>query len=208
MIDRDDNPLEFARVLSLSDAVFGVAMTLLVVSIVIPPGFSPAEFRLAVAELIPRVGIMALSFAVAASAWMGHRRLFARLERIDDGVHWRNFVLLLLVALIPLPHQVLGSYAHEPLAYVLYAAVLSGVNVMAVALEVHARRRMLFRAGDSDAQHRLELARGLLGGVGFAVSIPLAFVLVGFTPILWVALLPIEAWLVKRLRPARPTPRE
>ncbi|MDQ4137478.1 MAG: TMEM175 family protein, partial [Actinomycetota bacterium] len=193
---------------SLSDAVFGVAMTLLVVSIVIPPGFSPAEFRVAAAELVPRVGIMALSFAVAASAWMGHRRLFSRLERIDDGVQWRNFVLLGLVALIPLPHQVLGSYAHEPIAYVLYAAVLAAVNVMSLALEIHASRRNLLRADDPAAAHRLEVARSLLGAIGFAVSIPLAFVLVGFTPILWVGLLPIEAWLVKRLRPARRSPRE
>ncbi|MDQ4138133.1 MAG: TMEM175 family protein [Actinomycetota bacterium] len=40
MIDRDESPLEFGRVLSLSDAVFGLAMTLLVVSIAIPPGLS------------------------------------------------------------------------------------------------------------------------------------------------------------------------
>ncbi len=203
MIDRDESPLEFGRVLSLSDAVFGLAMTLLVVSIVVPAGLSPSRFTAAIGELGPRVAIMALSFAVAASAWFGHRRFFARLQRIDTGVEWRNFVLLGLVALIPLPHQVLGAYADHPIAYVLYAAILSAVNVMFVVLELHARHRGLLRTGDSEAAHRLELARGSLDAAGFAVSIPFAYLLGSWTPLLWLALLPLEALLVRRMRPAR-----
>ena len=204
MIDRDGDPLEFGRVLSLSDAVFGLAMTLLVVSIVVPPGLSSDQYTAAIGELVPRVAIMALSFAVAASAWIGHRRFFSRVQRIDAGIQWRNFVLLGLVALLPLPHQVLGGYADEPLSYVLYAAVLSAVNVMFVVLELHAARRNLLRPGDSEASHRLEVARGLLDAGGFALSIPLAFLVVSWTPLLWVALLPLEALLVRRMQPSKP----
>ena len=204
MIDRHEDPLEFGRVLSLSDAVFGLAMTLLVVSIVVPPGLSSDQFTAAIGDLVPRVAIMALSFAVAASAWIGHRRFFSRLQRIDPGIQWRNFVLLGLVALLPLPHQVLGDYPREPLSYVLYAAVLSAVNVMFVVLELHAARRNLLRSGDSEASHRLEVARGLLDAGGFALSIPLAFLVVSWTPLFWVALLPLEALLVRRMRPSEP----
>ena len=204
MIDRDDSPLEFGRVLSLSDAVFGLAMTLLVVSIIVPPGLSSPQYTAAIGELVPQVAIMALSFAVAASAWIGHRRFFSRLQRIDAGIQWRNFVLLGLVALIPLPHQVLGNYAHEPLSYVLYAVVLSAVNVMVVVLELHAKRHNLLRASASEASHRLEVARGVLDACGFALSIPLAFLVVSWTPLLWVALLPLEALLVWRMAPSRP----
>lgn len=205
VIDRDEDPLEFGRVLSLSDAVFGLGMTLLVVSIVVPPGLASPQFTTAIGELVPRVAIMALSFAVAASAWIGHRRFFSRLQRIDAGVQWRNFVLLGLVALIPLPHQVLGGYAHEPLSYVLYAVVLSGVNVMFVVLELHAGRRNLLRSHASEASHRLEIARGVLDAGGFALSIPLAFLLVSWTPLLWLALLPLEALLVRRMLPSGPS---
>ncbi|HEX5728415.1 TMEM175 family protein [Microbacterium sp.] len=205
MIDRDEDPLEFGRVLSLSDAVFGLAMTLLVVSIVVPLGLPSDQFTTAIGELVPRVAIMALSFAVAASAWIGHRRVFSRLQRIDAGVQWRNLVLLGFVALIPLPHQVLGGYAHEPLSYVLYAVVLSAVNVMFVALELHAARRHLLRPSASEASHRLEVARGVLDACGFALSIPLAFLVVSWTPLLWVALLPLEALLVWRMQPSGPS---
>lgn len=84
-IDRDRDPLEFARVLALSDAIFGVAMTLLVISIVIPPGLSSREFTASVLELIPRVGLMAISIAVAGGAWADHRHLFGMVQRIDSG---------------------------------------------------------------------------------------------------------------------------
>ena len=204
MIDRDENPIEFSRVLSLSDSIFGVAMTLLVISIVIPAGLSSREFSAAVIDLVPRVGIMALSIAVAASAWFVHHRLFSLVQRIDRGLLYRNIVLLGLVALIPLPHQVLGTYPHEPMAYVLYAVVLASVNAVAVAMDVHVRRHNLLRSPQSDREYRLEISRGLLMVLGFVLSIPLALVLVSWTPAVWIVLLPLDRLLVLRSRPPRP----
>jgi uncharacterized membrane protein len=202
-IDRDRDPLEFARVLNLSDAIFGVAMTLLVISIVIPPGLSSAEFSTAVVDLIPRIAIMALSIAVAGGAWADHRHLFGMVQKVDTGLLVRNIVLLGFVALIPLPHQLLGTYANEPLAYVLYALVLGGVNVMQVVMEVHVRRRGLLREAVLEPESRLEAARGLLSAAVFALSIPLAFVLGPWTPLVWVALLPLDRLLVRRLSRSR-----
>ena len=202
MIDRDRNPQEFARVSALSDSIFGVAMTLLVVSIVIPAGLPAGDFSDAVAQLTPKVAFMALSIAVAASAWLAHQRLFGVVQRIDSGLLAWNFVLLGSVALIPLPHQVLGAYPHEPLAYVLYATVIGLVNVFAVAMDVHVRRKDLLRERQSDEQFRLEVARGTLMIAGFVVSIPLAFVLVSWTPLIWIALLPLDRVLVARGRRA------
>jgi len=202
VIDRNEDPLEFGRVLALSDAVFGLAMTLLVVSIAIPPGLPTADFPSAVVQLLPRIGLMALSFAVAASAWLEHRRLFGRLQRIDSSLLRRNFVLLGLVALIPLPHQILGAYPQEPLSYVIYASVLAGVNAAMFWLAVHARRRLLLRRSEADA-HRRQVARGVLDVVVFGASIPLAFLLVGWTPLIWLAVLPLERLLDWRMRPTR-----
>jgi uncharacterized membrane protein len=134
---------------------------------------------------------------------LAHHRLFGLVQRIDAGLLSRNFVLLGLVALIPLPHQVLGTYAFEPLAYVLYAVVLAAVNAMSVAMDVHVRRGGLLRASQDDADYRLEVTRGLLVAGGFLLSIPLAFVLVPWTPLIWIALLPLDRLLVARHRRAK-----
>ena len=130
--------------------------------------------------------------------------MFGRLQRIDSSLLRRNFVLLGLVALIPLPHQILGSYPQEPLSYVIYAAVLAAVNAVMVWLAIHARSRMLLRRREVD-EHRLQVARGVLDVVVFGLSIPLAFVLIGWTPLIWVALLPLERLLAWRMRAKAPS---
>lgn len=200
VIDRDRDPQEFARVLGLSDSIFGVAMTLLVISIVLPAGLSSEEFSEALGSLVRRFAIMALSIGVAASAWITHHRLFATIQRVDSGLMMLNIVLIGLVAFIPFPHQVLGEYPFEPLAYVLYAAVLASVNAMAVVMDVYVRRQRLQRTLPPESAYRRELARGLLVVTGFAVSIPLAFVLVAWTPVIWVVLLPLDRILVATWR--------
>jgi uncharacterized membrane protein len=199
-VDRDRNPLEFGRLLSLSDSIFAVAMTLLVISIALPVGMNSGEFGEALGQLLPRFAIMALSILVAASAWLAHHRLFGMVQRADNGLIGLNIVFLGLVAFVPFPHQVLGNYPHEPLAYVLYATVLGSINALAVVMDVYVRRRGLLQVTQPEAEFRLELARGVVVAAGFMVSIPLAFVLVAWTPAIWLLLLPLDRMLALSAR--------
>lgn len=197
MVDRDRNPLEFGRLLALSDGIFAFAMTLLVISIGLPAGLGSAEFPEALARLLPKVGIMALSIAVVASAWVAHHRLFGMVQRADNGLILLNILALGAVAFVPFPHQVLGDYPHEPLAYVLYAIVLGTVNAVAVVMDIYVRRHDLLKVRQTEAQFRREVLRGVAAVGAFLLSIPLAFVLVGFTPLIWLLVLPAERLLVR-----------
>lgn len=197
-VDRDRDPIEFGRVISLSDNVFGVSLTLLVISIAITPGLSSAELGDALRSLVPAVAIIAVSIGVVASAWVEHHRLFGRLQRIDHRLVGLNIVHLGLIAFIPLPHQFLGLYAHEPIAYVFYAAVLGAVNTMELLMFVYARRAGLFRVEPTLAEARAEASRHLVVTAGCVLSMPLAYVLVGLTPIIWFVVLPLERFVVRR----------
>ena len=134
---------------------------------------------------------------MVASAWVAHHRLIGLLQRADDGLVALNITLLGMVAFVPLPHQVLGDYPHEPLAYVVYATVLGAVNAMAVLMDVYVRQRDLLQVAPAEPLYRRELVRGLTVAGGFALSIPLAFVVVEFTPLIWVALLPLDRLIVR-----------
>jgi uncharacterized membrane protein len=208
MIDRDRQPMEFGRLLALSDGIFAFAMTLLVISIAVPAGLDRGEFPAAVAGLVPKVAIMALSIAVVGGAWITHHRLFGLLQRADERLVGLNIALLGMVAFVPLPHQVLGDYPHEPLAYVLYATVLGGANAMVVVMEIYVRRRNLLRITLPEPHFRRELVRGLTAAGGFGLSIPLAFVLVEFTLLIWVALLPLDRLIVRHVGTSRRKPPE
>lgn len=65
------------------------------------------------------------------------------------------------------------------------------------------RRHRLLRVPQTDTEYRLEVTRGLLVVSGFVLSIPLAFVLVSWTPVIWIALLPLDRLLVAPARRAR-----
>jgi uncharacterized membrane protein len=203
--DRDRDPLEFGRLVNLSDGMFAIAMTILVLSLVVPVGLAGEEFVRELAAVVARIPIMALSLAIVFSAWLAHHRLFSTLQAADGGLIVLNVVFLGLVALTPLPHQVLGDYPAEPLSYVFYASVLGGVNVAFVTMDHWVYRRRLLRVDRTVAEHRRELASGLIVIGAFALSIPLAFVLVGLTPLIWLAALPLQRLAESRL--ARSTPR-
>jgi uncharacterized membrane protein len=202
--DRDRDPIEFGRIISLSDNVFGVSLTLLVISIAITPGLSADALGAAIRSLIPTVAIIAVSIGVVGSAWLEHHRLFGRLQRVDGRLVSLNIVHLGLIAFIPLPHQFLGLYGHEPIAYVFYAGVLGAVNTMELVLFLYARRARLFRVEPSLQETRAEAARHLVVTAGCVLSMPLAYVLLGLTPIIWITLLPLARLVVVRQQGVAP----
>lgn len=206
-IDRDVQPLEFERIVALSDGIFGFAMTLLVVSLVVPGGLPPGELAGAVSALFPSLVYLAIAFAVLGSAWYQHHRLFSRVQRANVRLIVLNLALLATVVVVPFPHHVLSQYPLEPLAYALYAAALAAVLVMDSAMWMYAARAALLRAPLSTAALRVELIRGLVPITVFLLSVPLAFVLVELTPLLWILLLPIDRFIVRVTREGGPVHR-
>lgn len=89
------------RLTALSDGVFAIAMTLLVLNISVPPDLGAAAFHEALREQLPNLGAYALSFVVIAQFWRDHRYV---LDRVDASVDRGGHLTLLglgLVALLP-----------------------------------------------------------------------------------------------------------
>jgi uncharacterized membrane protein len=198
VFDRDRDPIEFGRIVGLSDGVFSVALTLLVISTVVAPGLPPGQLPDAILALGPKFVVTAVSILVVGSAWLEHHHLFAALQRADGRLVGLNIVHLGLIAFIPFPHQVLGNYPTEPSAYVLYAGVIAAVNATDLLLFLYARREGLFRVPLPDPRLEEAPRRHLTVIGGLIASMPLAFVLVGLTPIIWAVLLPLERLMARR----------
>ena len=92
------------RLIFFSDAVFAIAITLLVIQIHVPPLEADAAdiaFVAALAELIPNFVGYAVSFGVIAAFWSGHHRAFCLAGRYDARVLIWNFMLLGTIAFMP-----------------------------------------------------------------------------------------------------------
>ena len=105
-----------SRIEALSDGVFAVAMTLLIIDIRVPdlssdPGFG----RLArdVLSLWPHFVTYAVSFLIVGLYWVSHHLLFDLIRRTDRGLMWINLFFLLFVVVIPFSTALLGSHNHN-----------------------------------------------------------------------------------------------
>ena len=129
---------EFARVVNLSDALFAIAMTLLVFSTMEATGVRldgiMGAFRDQVGELIAFV----LSFAVVANFWWVHHRFFAVLGFVEPGLIGLNLALLGAVALVPYPTSLIGRNPTLRGTVVPYLLLLSLIAVLHLALLLRA----------------------------------------------------------------------
>jgi uncharacterized membrane protein len=114
---RTDHALE--RLVFFSDAVFAIAITLLVIELHpphLPMGSPDSAYWIALAHLWPSLLGYFISFAVIGLFWMGHHRAFALSGRYSPEVLPWNMGLLLTIGFMPFVTALLASnlYARPP----------------------------------------------------------------------------------------------
>ena len=197
---------EFARTLALSDGVFAIALTLLVVSIGLPSiGDAQSASALwgALGDLGSNLVSFVISFAVIGRYWIAHQRQFSMLARMDGWFMGLNLVYLASIAFLPFPTDLLGTYFHNPVAVGGYALCVALVSGMEVVLFHHAHRAgLLTRASAGPDIYRWGLAASCAPVAVFLFSIPLAFVSTIAAVLVWALTVPVELAL-DRSKPPR-----
>lgn len=179
---------ETGRVEAFSDAVFAIAMTLLVLDLRTP---APGLFQLELAEDWPSYVAYLAAFLAIASIWLTHHNLFTRIRRVDAPVLVANLALLLGAALVPWPTALLsaaighGRYDDEVAAIVVYAIVSVVVALGWVGLDTVLRRRPHLLVTSEDARwlrrnrsHSLLAAAIAVVAGGLGLLLPLLALLV------------------------------
>jgi len=161
------------RVEFFSDAVFAIAMTLLVLDIRLPDT-AAAELGPALAALAPEYFAYALSFAVIGVNWSAHHRKYRLISGYDRRLVQLNLLLLLLVAFLPFPTSVLSEYGGETPAVVLYAATVAAISGMQCLIWLSARASGLLAPVVDRSLFFYVLRTMLVTVVVFAASIPVA----------------------------------
>lgn len=111
------------RTEAISDAVFGVAMTLLVLEIKVPEFHGPiTEKGLAMAflGLMPKFLVYFLSFMTAGIFWVGQSAQFKYIKNSDRNITWINLLFLLFVSVLPFSTAFLGDHISFKFSIFLY----------------------------------------------------------------------------------------
>lgn len=123
------------RIDALTDGIYAVAMTLLVIELKLPDHgaiHSNAEFAHALLELGPRLYAWVISFFVMAFFWVGHQRTHNRLRHVDGKLITLNICQLAFISLIPFSSSVLGAEYDGFLAQAIFAANMALLAVFAL----------------------------------------------------------------------------
>lgn len=103
---RTDRGLD--RLVAFSDGVVAIAITLLVLPLLdLADGDRPTVEVLA--DSWPRFLAFLVTFAVVASYWIVHHRLFEMVDGYSSLLIWANMLWLATIAFLPFAAQVLGT---------------------------------------------------------------------------------------------------
>jgi uncharacterized membrane protein len=111
------------RLAALSDGIFAVAMTLLVLDLRVPAGeaiHSERDLLHALAPLAPRLVIFLMSVMTLGIFWVGQQTQLNYFARADRNLAWIHIAFLCAVALIPFSTSLLAEYIHFRTALLAY----------------------------------------------------------------------------------------
>jgi uncharacterized membrane protein len=111
------------RLAALSDGIFAVAMTLLVLEIHLPAAASvrsERELWAALLALGPQLLVYLMSFMTLGIFWVGQQTQLNYLARSDRDLTWIHLAFLFAVAIMPLSTDLLGRFVHFRIALVAY----------------------------------------------------------------------------------------
>jgi uncharacterized membrane protein len=194
---------EFSRTLALSDGVFAIAMTLLVIGIALPTiadSRSTSDLLDALNDLSESIISFFISFAVIARYWAAHQQQFSMLARMDRGFVGLNLVYLAFIAFLPFPTDLLGNYFQNPISVVTYAINVAIVSGMEVVLFRRAQRAGLLTRALPDAVYRWGVVVSTAPVAFFILSTPIAFLSTEAAVGFWLLVVPFEL-VLNRFKP-------
>ena len=190
------------RIVNLSDGVFAIAITLLVLDIRvpdIPENMVSSQLPGALLSLWPRYLGYVLSFVGISAFWLIHHSIFRPIRAYDRPLLYINFLFLMVVAFVPFPTSLLGEYGDHQLPVAIYAATLAVGRLLLTAIHWYSTRndRMLDEPQDP-ATVRFFLIRGLMIPAIFLLSIAVSFFSVGVAIWTWLIMLAVDVLVIHR----------
>jgi uncharacterized membrane protein len=140
------------RLIALSDGVFAIVCTLLVLDIKLPepphPGHTLAR---ELWENVPDTVGWAISFVVLARLWVVHHRIVDNLARCRSVTIVLNFAFLAFVSLIPFAASLIGAYEfHNRTAVTVFSVIFGSAAISLGFLARHVQNEPLLAKPNRD----------------------------------------------------------
>ncbi len=137
------------RLAALSDGIFAVAMTLLVLDLRLPVTeaiHGEHDLRRALMMLAPQIVMYMMSFLTLGIFWVGQQTQLNHLERSDRHLTWIHVAFLFAVTLLPFSTKLLAEFITYRTALLIYWVNILLLGTMLYASWGYATRKHLVRS--------------------------------------------------------------
>src|SRR5580698_5529965 len=111
------------RLAALSDGIFAVSMTLLVLDLRVPAAeaiHSEHDLRHALVLLSPRLVVFLMSVMTNGIFWVGQQTQLNQFARSDRNLAWIHIAFLCAITLTPFTTSLLAEFIHYRIALLVY----------------------------------------------------------------------------------------
>jgi len=193
------------RIAALSDGLFAIAMTIIVLEIHVPrvAGIhTDQDLARALGALAPRIVTYLLSFLTLGIFWVGQQTQLNHLRRADRHLTWLHLAFLATVATMPFSTGLLAEFTRYRLALLAYWGNIALLGVVAHAAWRYSEHGGLMKEGTSPEvchaiKHRIVMGQ-VLYALGAALCVIHTYWSIGF-----IALVQLNFAIAPRFAPAR-----
>jgi uncharacterized membrane protein len=181
---------EVGRIAALSDGIFAIAATILVLDFHTPEPadiHSEAELLRALAASAPRLLPWLLSSLTLGIFWLGQQTQLSQLERSNRDLAWLHFFFLAIVTVLPFSTRLLADFLTFRTAFLVYWVNIAVLGACLYATWAYAEGAKLIRdeaQGDFSraVKRRIVVAQSLyaVGALVGLVNVTLGIILIIF----------------------------
>lgn len=133
---------QLERMILFSDAVFAIAITLLVIEIKIPSSdwskqITADQLNKYLIEILPNIFGFVFSFFIVGFYWTIHHRMFGHVINFDAKVIWLNLLLLLFIALLPFSTMLSSEYGYLNVPFAFYWSNVGFIGLISFFIQLH-----------------------------------------------------------------------
>jgi uncharacterized membrane protein len=179
---------EVGRIAALSDGLFAIAATILVLDFHTPEPsdiHSEADLFRALAGSAPRLLPWLLSLLTLGIFWLGQQTQLNQLERSNRDLAWLHFVFLAIVTALPFSARLLSDFLTYRTAFLVYWLNIVLLGAALYAMWVYAEWAKLIREeahGDISraVKRRIVVAQSLyaIGALVGLINVTLGIILI------------------------------
>jgi uncharacterized membrane protein len=119
------------RIEALSDGIFAIVMTLLILEIHVPklpPDAPNVEVVPALLALWPKFASYLVTFVSLGFFWVGHHIMYHAIRRADRTLLWLNIFFFMFVSLLPFSTSLLNAFPQAFIAPLFFGANLAVIG--------------------------------------------------------------------------------